>query len=114
MGTVLAVAFMGVVWSAGMAVVMVGGVRAARQQADIAADLGALAGARHVAEGAGAACRKAGEIVAESRGRLSRCAVHGRIVEVSVVAVVRVPVVAGGLRVVARSRAGPVVPEGVG
>ncbi|MQY05480.1 Rv3654c family TadE-like protein [Actinomadura macrotermitis] len=112
-GTVLVVAFLGAVWLAGVAAMAVGGVRAARQRGDAAADLAALAGAQRVAEGSAVACRRAGEIAAASRGRLSRCAVRGRDVEVSVSVDARVPLGVAEVRIVSRARAGPAAPEGV-
>ncbi|MBO2455520.1 hypothetical protein J4573_51180 [Actinomadura barringtoniae] len=106
-------AVMGVVWFGAVVAMMVGGVRAARHRADAAADLAALAAAARVAEGTGVACRAATSIAADSGGRLSACRVRGRIVDVSVFVMIRVPIAAGDLRVSSRARAGPVGDEGV-
>ncbi|MFC9971778.1 Rv3654c family TadE-like protein [Spirillospora sp. NPDC127200] len=112
-GAVWVVAFVAVVWLVGGAAIAVGGVRVARQRVEVAADMAALAGAARVAEGEGAACRRAGRVVADSRARLSGCRVRGRIVEVEVTLAVRGPGGIGSLPVVSRARAGPVGPEGV-
>ncbi|WP_083983405.1 Rv3654c family TadE-like protein [Actinomadura hibisca] len=112
-GTVWVVAFVALVWLVGIAAVAVGGIRVTRQRAEVAADLAALAGAARLAEGEGAACRRAGRVVAASRGRLSGCRVRGRVVEVEVTMVVRGPGAVGMVPVVSRARAGPVGPEGV-
>ncbi|MGI5165998.1 Rv3654c family TadE-like protein [Spirillospora sp. CA-253888] len=112
-GAVWVVAFVAVVWLVGIAAVAVGGMRAARQRGEVAADLAALAGAARVAEGEGVACRRAGAAVVRHRARLSGCRVRGRIVEVEVTSAVRGPGGVGMLPVVSRARAGPVGPEGV-
>ncbi|MEV5570488.1 Rv3654c family TadE-like protein [Spirillospora sp. NPDC052269] len=112
-GTVWVLAFLGVIWSVGVAAMVVGGVRGARHRVEAAADLGALAGAGRVSEGEGAACRVAREVAADSGGRVASCVVRGRIVEVSVDGVVRLPFGMREVRVVARARAGPVGRDGV-
>jgi secretion/DNA translocation related TadE-like protein len=104
---------MAVVWVAAVAAMVVGGVRLARQRADAAADLAALAGAGRVAEGPRAACRKAAGIARESGGRLARCVVSGRVVEVSVAVSIDAAFGIHDVKVVSRARAGPVEPEGI-
>jgi secretion/DNA translocation related TadE-like protein len=48
-----------------------------RHRAQVAADLGALAGARYAVDGAGTVCGHAGEIVAANGGRLVKCRLDG-------------------------------------
>ncbi|MFI0449119.1 Rv3654c family TadE-like protein [Actinomadura sp. 6N118] len=112
-GVVWVVGFMAVVWVVAVTAMTVGSVRAARHRADAAADLAALAGAARVAEGRAAACRAAEAIAAKSGGRLSACGVRGRVVEISVTVVLKVPIATDALRVSSRARAGPVGTEGV-
>lgn len=112
-GTVWVVAFMAVIWVGGVAALTVGGVRAARHRGDAAADLAALAGAAHVADGRAAACGRAREIAAASGARLQTCTVRGDVVEVRVVVRVKGPGEIGDLRIVSRARAGPVGDMGV-
>ncbi|KAB2351137.1 helicase [Actinomadura rudentiformis] len=104
---------MAVVWVVAVTAMTVGSVRVARHRADAAADLAALAGAARVAEGSGAACRAADAVAAKSGARLSGCRVRGRVVEISVTVVLRVPIGTDVLRVSSRARAGPVGPEDV-
>lgn len=84
--------------------VRLGGAMLARQQAETAADLGALAGAADVLHGADAACAGAARVVAANRGRLTSCVLDGLDVLVSVA----VPVPAFGGSASGRARAGPV------
>ncbi|QFG23301.1 hypothetical protein F7P10_21450 [Actinomadura sp. WMMB 499] len=112
-GTLWVVAFMAVIWMGGVAAMAVGGVRAARHRGDAAADLAALAGAAHAAEGRAAACRWAREMAGASGARLERCTVRGEVVEVRVAVRVRGPGEIGELRIVSRARAGPVGDMGV-
>jgi secretion/DNA translocation related TadE-like protein len=56
----------------------------ARQRAETAADLAALAGAQSVAGGAAAPCAAAGVAAAANGGRLLACAVAGEKVTVTV------------------------------
>lgn len=91
---------------AGMAGASVGAARVARHQARVAADLGALAGATRVLDGAEAACARAAEFVLRNGGRLTRCAVDG----FDLVVAVEVPVtpMPGLTRTAqAEARAGP-------
>jgi len=82
--SVLLLATGSVVVALGIAAALVGGVLTARHRAQVAADLGALAGARYAVEGAGTACGRAGEIVAANGGRLVGCRLHGLDLVVSV------------------------------
>jgi secretion/DNA translocation related TadE-like protein len=88
----------------GMAGALVGAARTGSQQAGAAADLGALAGAARVIEGAEAACARAAQLVAVNGGRLTACTVDGLDL------VVTVEVVVSPLQrtAVASARAGPV------
>jgi len=88
----------------------VGAARVARHQAQVAADLGALAGAARVVEGLDAACKRAAAFAAENGGRLRTCLVEGLDLQISVeVAVPALPALAGTARVAtASARAGPV------
>ncbi|MER7455658.1 Rv3654c family TadE-like protein [Micromonospora sp. NPDC126480] len=90
----------------GTAGAAVGAARVARQQAGVAADLGALAGAAHAALGAPTACATAGMIVAANGGRLVDCRLDG--LDVLVTAEVVVAPLPGLTRIAtARARAGP-------
>ncbi|TML25620.1 MAG: hypothetical protein E6G35_11950, partial [Actinobacteria bacterium] len=62
-----------VVVSVALGAVEVGVALGNRHQAQVAADLGALAGARYAVDGAGTACARAGEIVAANHARLVDC-----------------------------------------
>ncbi|QXJ23159.1 flp pilus-assembly TadE/G-like family protein [Actinomadura graeca] len=112
-GTLWVVAFTSIIWLGGVTAMAVGGVRTARHRGDAAADLAALAGAARVSNGAGAACASARSIAAESGARVTRCAVEGPVVDVSVTMTARVPLGIDALCVVSRARAGPVGLEGV-
>ncbi len=96
----LAVGLLMVVTAVG---IRLGGSMLARQQAETAADLGALAGAAAILQGADAACGKAGEVVAANHGSVRSCTAAGFDVLVQV----EVPAAWGG-RASARARAGPV------
>ena len=65
-----------VVWM-GAAFAIVGTARVARHQAQVAADLGALAGAAHAVEGPGVACAVAARYVEANAGVMTSCAVEG-------------------------------------
>lgn len=84
--------------------VRLGGAMLARQQAETAADLGALAGAGDVLRGRDAACSSADRVVAANRGRLISCELDG--LDVLVQAEVSVPAFGGTAS--GRARAGPV------
>ncbi|WP_083952105.1 Rv3654c family TadE-like protein [Actinomadura rubrobrunea] len=112
-GALWVVALMAVLWASAAAAMTVGGVRVARHRADAAADLAALAAAARVAEGTREACRSAGKVAREFGGRLSKCQVRGRVVDVSVTLAVTGAWAVGDMRVVSRARAGPAEPESV-
>jgi secretion/DNA translocation related TadE-like protein len=84
--------------------VRLGGAVLARQQAETAADLGALAGAAQVLRGADAACAAAGRVVAANRARLVSCVLD----RLDVLVQVEVAAAAFGGSASARARAGPV------
>jgi secretion/DNA translocation related TadE-like protein len=71
----LAVGF--VVVAVGLGAALVGVALTDRHRAQVAADLGALAGARYAVDGAGTACERAGRIVAANRARLVECRLDG-------------------------------------
>ena len=73
---------------AGVAGAMVGAARAGRHRAQVAADLGALAGAGRAIEGRDAACARAERFVAANGGRLTSCVLSGLEVTVRVEVVV--------------------------
>jgi secretion/DNA translocation related TadE-like protein len=78
-----------------------------RHRAQVAADLGALAGAAHAIEGQEAACAAAAGFVAANAGRMSFCEVQGLEIVVQVeVTLTSLPGPARQAR--AAARAGPV------
>ncbi|GIJ26481.1 hypothetical protein Vqi01_16430 [Micromonospora qiuiae] len=84
----------------------VGAARVARQQARIAADFGALAGAARALQDEAAACARTAEVVAANGARLVRCRLDG--LDVLVTAQLIVEPLPGLRRVAtATSRAGP-------
>ena len=88
----------------------VGAAAVARHRADLAADLAALAGALHVAEGPAAACDRARALAAENSATMIDCAVTGADVTVTVEVVPTGPASLVG-RASASARAGPVSPR---
>jgi secretion/DNA translocation related TadE-like protein len=85
----------------------VGAARVGRHQAQVAADLGALAGAARAIEGQDAACAEAARFVTANEGRMASCEVQG--LEVVVQAEVEVTGLPGPARTArAAARAGPV------
>lgn len=90
-------------------VIQLGAAVVARHRAESAADLGALAGAGVVLDGAAAACAEAARLVAANAASLDDCTVEGADVVVMVSVAVRV----GPLRGTAagRARAGPVADQ---
>ena len=84
--------------------VRLGGAMLARQQAETAADLGALAGAAEILRGPDAACAEVARVVTANRARLVSCVVDG--FDVLVRAEVAAPAFGG--TAAARARAGPV------
>jgi secretion/DNA translocation related TadE-like protein len=102
--TVYVLALAGVVWLAGLVVLLLAHVAVARARAATAADLGALAGAEHV--GDGSACTVARSVVRLQGADLASCRVEGPEVRV----VVRVALGSPLSRfppAEARARAGP-------
>ncbi|WP_018587980.1 Rv3654c family TadE-like protein [Salinispora arenicola] len=90
----------------GVAGAAVGAARVARQQAGVAADLGALAGAAEAGLGATTACESARMIIAGNGGRLVDCRLDG--LDLLVTAEVTATPLPGLSRVAtARARAGP-------
>ncbi|PZG13063.1 helicase [Micromonospora craterilacus] len=84
----------------------VGAARVARQQARVAADFGALAGAGRALQGETVACDRAREIVASNRARLVWCRLDG--LDVLVTTEVTVDPLPGLTRVATvTARAGP-------
>lgn len=82
--------------------IRLGGAMLAREQAETAADLGALAGAAHMLEGTAVACARAGAIAAANRGTVVSCEVEG----LDLLLEVRTPSWGGSAQ--AHARAGPV------
>lgn len=82
--TVLAVAVLGLLLVVAAALAVVGAMVTAHRQAQSAADLAALAGARALADGADA-CRAAAQLAAANGARLTACSVIDRDVSTSVV-----------------------------
>ncbi len=109
-----------IVWVVALTVVAGAGivltaVFSARQDAQSAADLGALAGASAVLERPSTACERAGSIVTANGARLDGCQVRGAGVriEVSASAPAAVTWLVPGREVVVRARAhAELVPEG--
>ncbi|MFB9237017.1 Rv3654c family TadE-like protein [Plantactinospora siamensis] len=93
--------------AAGLAGAAVGAARLAGRRAQVAADLGALAGAVRVIEGADAACARAAEVVAANGGRLIGCRADSLDLVITVRYVVR-PLPGLERAVQASARAGPV------
>jgi secretion/DNA translocation related TadE-like protein len=89
--TILVLAFGLVFVAAGVAGAAVGAARIGRHQAQVAADLGALAGAAHAIEGQAAACGLAARYVEANGGRLAGCQVDGLDVVVDVELTVDLP-----------------------
>ncbi|MET3807058.1 secretion/DNA translocation related TadE-like protein [Nakamurella sp. UYEF19] len=81
-----------------------GGAILARQQAENAADLGALAGAAVILSGQTAACARATQVVGANGGSLTACAADGFDLLVQV----QVDASAWGGDATAHARAGPV------
>jgi secretion/DNA translocation related TadE-like protein len=92
-----------VVVAFGLAGALAAAAATARHRAQVAADLGALAGARYAVDGSAVACTRAAEIVEANGARLADCRING--VDVIVVAEVSV---AGAGTARGAARAGPV------
>jgi secretion/DNA translocation related TadE-like protein len=93
-----------------LAAAAIGAARVTRHRAQVAADLGALAGAARVLEGRDVACARAAAYVARNGGRLRSCLVDGLDVQIAVE--VPAPALPGlhgpGRTATASARAGPV------
>ncbi|MBB5625572.1 secretion/DNA translocation related TadE-like protein [Sphaerisporangium krabiense] len=98
---------MGVVWFLAGVVVVAGGVRVARHRAQAAADLSALAAARHALADPEAACRVAHDLARANGAALRNCVVHDGIVDVTVALQLTIPW-PGPHTLTATARAGPV------
>jgi len=93
--------------AAGIAGAAVGAARVGRHEARIAADFGALAGARHAIEGEAEACDLAARLVAANGARITSCEVDGLEIIVRVDVTV-MPLPALVRHATAAARAGPV------
>ncbi len=80
-GAVLGLAAIGVIITALIALLMVGAAVLARQQAQSAADLGAVAGAQELKAGAsaGVACSRATKFVEVNGANVDECTVSGAV-----------------------------------
>ena len=89
--------------------VQLGAAAVARHRAEAAADMGALAGASVVLDGAEAACAKAERLVVANAATLEDCTLDGADVLVAVTLAVQV----GPLRgtAIGRARAGPIAAQ---
>jgi secretion/DNA translocation related TadE-like protein len=81
-----------------------GAATAARHEAQRAADLSALAGARFAVDGATVACAHAAEIASRNGTRIVACALDGLDLTVTVAR----PVILLGREAIASARAGPI------
>ena len=84
---------------------IVGGVVITKRRAQAAADLGALAGARHVAAGEPLACKHAAQIASANGATLAACSLVGLDLRITVTMSSVGP--ARAVTVTARARAGP-------
>jgi len=89
--------------------VQLGAATVARERAEAAADLGALAGAASVLGGAQAACNAVARVVSANGGTLGSCVLQGA--DIQVVATVDVGIGPLSRRAEARARAGPVAEQ---
>lgn len=115
--TVLALALVMVICTAGSVLLTLGQLAVARQRAATAADLAVLAGAARTLWGAGEACAMAADIATRHEAVMDECRVDGLdlVIDVSVAAppLVRALARAAGEsagRVRAKARAGPLDP----
>jgi secretion/DNA translocation related TadE-like protein len=105
--TIVVLAIGLVLVAAGGAGAAVGAARVGRHRAQVAADLGALAGAARAIEGPDIACAEAARFIAANAGRMASCEVEG--LEIVVQADVDVTGLPGPARTAsAAARAGPV------
>ncbi|WP_372453523.1 Rv3654c family TadE-like protein [Acrocarpospora catenulata] len=105
-GTVWVVAVMGVVWVVVVIMVWVGVVRVGRHRAQVAADLGALAGAKQAFVSEDVACGEARRVVEANTAQLTSCVVSGGVVDVSVAVAMTLPGL-GARIATAWAKAGP-------
>jgi secretion/DNA translocation related TadE-like protein len=112
--TVLAAFLVAALVALCMVAVLVGAVVIARHRAQSAADLSALAGARHVASGPQVACRVANSIGSAMGATVAGCEVdHLDVVVTCAVGVIGAGLIGGsGAQARAVARAGPVAGRG--
>lgn len=89
--------------------VQVGAAAIARQRAETAADLGALAGASKVLSGSEVACAAATEVVTANGGAIESCALVGADIQIVVATAVELGPMTR--RAEARARAGPIAEQ---
>ena len=84
--TIAGLALMGVVLAFAAVVALLGSIAVTRHRAESAADLAALAAAKHALEGPTAACQSARRIAADQHGIVVSCALDGldAVVEVAI------------------------------
>ena len=97
--------------AAGMAGAAIGTARVARHEAQVAADLGALAGGGRAIYGEPAACAWAARFAAANRARITQCRVTGLEIVIRVRVETR-PLPGLTRHASATARAGPVYPPG--
>lgn len=86
-----------------------GAAAQARQRAETAADMGALAGAGEILRGVDAACAAAATVVSANRGTVQNCFADGADVLVEAQVKVRLGPLTG--TAVGRARAGPIAEQ---
>ena len=102
--TVFACLSVGLLMAVTVLGIRLGGAMLAREQAETAADLGALAGAAQILRGPGAACEIAGEVVTANRATMTSCRTDGLDLLIEVL----LPAPAWSGTASAHARAGPV------
>ncbi|QHC02329.1 hypothetical protein EK0264_07150 [Epidermidibacterium keratini] len=105
--TVIVAGLIALLCIVGVAVLTIGMARAARHQADAAADLAALAAASALLDGSAEPCTAANEVAARNGATLAGCAIEGQTVRVNVTVAVNLGRWGIG-QAGARARAGPV------
>ncbi|GAB3206449.1 Rv3654c family TadE-like protein [Marinactinospora thermotolerans] len=104
-GTVWVIALCLVIWFATLAAIVVTGVRVGHHRAASAADLAALAAARHAHQGHGPSCAAADSVAGANGARVAACALDGLVVDVHV----EFPLPLFSTHATAHARAGPVI-----
>ncbi|MGN9843728.1 Rv3654c family TadE-like protein [Nonomuraea sp. H19] len=104
--TLWGVAVMGLLMAVATAFATVGSVRVARHRVNTAADLSALAAARHALLDPEGACARALALAARNGVQLTRCEITDEIADVWTSLPISLPIV-GAHTVTGRSRAGP-------